>query len=356
MEDIQSPQVSNVTIPVKTTNLRKKRIIEIVVLLLIILPFIYLISLQFPTKVEKKQPVEEQKTIVGIPTGTVTGIPNAAPDMKEADACDFRSNGGTSPDSIKEKTVEELPYLDGAYVDLGGNSLSMFDYGKINKNRVKQISLIRNNFSKEEQEKIKKELPNVEVYFYPQLYEKSIPDATWKTYTSKKKTISFSYPSALHVTEEYKQPYSYNDANPSYVNYIYIENPFTAYEYYWKSCASMEGYISLTIAWEDTSDNRTMEQYIEEKWDIPLEKKNGKYYVPENIGMMRMIGEVEDFTAGSHQGIYIRAGEATNLFYILKLQGRFYNFTMNVGGETGSEVGDFPKALMLQIIGSIKAE
>lgn len=281
-----------------------------------------------------------------------TTDPNDEPTLNPA--CNFRDiSGYGSIYDLKAKDVSGLPFLQKKYVDLGNNNLTSLPYEKFNQDNIEQLSLVLNNFSKEKQLEIQRQFPKTKIYFYPQTYDSSGRNQAWKQYISQKGAVSFYYPTTLAVTEKVIDMYQPSNVTtpPKKENYIEIINPFTTFEYSWTSCATPEAYIRLTIEWKDEQDTRSIEEYIGA--NQYQRNTDGSYTITRDIEMRTMIAQMRDFTIGNVNGIYTLAAEGGNRQYVVKLNNRFYTLTMRAGGEEGSEVGNFPQQLMLNIIGSL---
>ena len=117
-------------------------------------------------------------------TTYATPLPTALEDTSEIDACGFKEGLSWREDAVEAESVDKLPFLSATYIDLSNNNLQVVPVEKIDTIRVEQLSLVQNNISDSEQQKIRALLPNTEISFFPQEYDSAKITADWKTFTN----------------------------------------------------------------------------------------------------------------------------------------------------------------------------
>lgn len=235
-------------------------------------------------------------------------------------------------------TVGGLTYTE--YFDLSENNLSALPNEISKLSSLKEFALINNRLSIAEQTRIKQLLPNVKIAFVPQKDFNPYISDEWKTYASTRYGFSFKYHPELTVAE--------------IENGIVIKNELADFQYAYLSCAVEKAYIKLHIILEDNPSDMTPLQYLEEKWEIKISKEGDKYIVDEKQRIQGMIGEIESYKNGDINGLIIDAGESEHPTIIASHNKKIYVFQYFSGGETGSRIGEIPKAVLNQSLATFK--
>lgn len=229
------------------------------------------------------------------------------------------------------------------HLDFSNNNLSKLppEISKLSRASLTELALVGNNFSKDEQTKIRKLLPYIKIAFTPQKNFDPYFNDTWETYDSKKYGFSFRYHPELLIKER--------DGGLS------IENEFASMnENAFSSCAIETGYIKMSVSVEDNPENLTPIQYLEKLWEFQATLQGDTYVVPESKRMERMIGEIKKYKNGDLDGIIADAGESEHPRIITTYNGKIYSFQYLPGGETGSRIPKIAKEVLNQTLATFK--
>lgn len=230
------------------------------------------------------------------------------------------------------------------HLDFSENNLTTLpnEISKLSHSSLRELVLVDNNFSSEEQAKIRKLLPYAKIAFVPQKNFDPYFKESWESYDSKKYGFTFRYHPGLLIKEA--------------DNGLSIENEFAGMQSNaFSSCAIEKAFIKMVITVEDNPENLTPIQYIGKIWEINPKLQGDEYVIEsESERNEKMIGSIKKYKNGDLEGIIVNAGESEHPTVMTSHKSKIHNFTYASGGETGSRVAPIAKEVLNQILATFK--
>jgi len=228
------------------------------------------------------------------------------------------------------------------YLDLSDNNLSKLppEIAKL-KNKLSELALVGNNFSQDEQIRLKELLPYTKIAFSPQKNFDPYLNDSWESYDSKKYGFSMRYHPELLIKE--------SDSGLSVEN-VFASMNAKAYD----SCVIETGYIKMSVSVQDNPNNLSAIQYLENTWGIHPKLQEDEYVIEEEEANRRMIGSVKKYKNGDIEGVIVNSGESEHPTIMAAHNGKIYSFTYASGGQTGSRVPPIAKETFNQTLATFK--
>jgi hypothetical protein len=219
------------------------------------------------------------------------------------------------------------------YVDLGNNKLTSLPINQ-DWQKIKELNLVGNNFSVDQQNHIKRLLPNTKVAFVPQINFNTSVTENWKTYSNPKYHFTFNYHPDLQISEK--------------DNEISVNNEFAFFESGYASCNSQDDFFGIRLTEKSNPQNLTPLQFINKDFGF---KDNE---LTANGSPQSMISEIKPYKNNQINGVTFDAEESEHHIIYTSYGNYMYKFEIWPGGETGSSIGDIPKKVFYNILSTLK--